>query len=593
MPSKLEQLIAGVVRSAGLEGEEKKELREELTDHIMCRWEVLMLNGQSEEQAIKDIMESFGKPEEVGKQIHRAHSRLARIPFIGQLITDPGVMFAAQLTVMHFAALVMLPIATLIVLGMFDSLLFDGQEDPAFFWLLERVGMFFFLVVLLVPALAFGRHVGRRIHTGAYAVQIAFISVLPLLVIAGMLILNKFLKGQIDAEYVSYMFRDQVNISAVVYIVVFIGVAYATARKKTTAQEKYKKIEGKPAAPIVVAGIIASIGGGIVLGVNVLFTVFAPPVGTVAVTDIQWHEPGPIIQYYDGMYTDHNKANYIAQADGAFNFTTGVTGMSMIYTTSGRRFWYGVDLYNPGQETNLYEIVDGQPVLMELPVTDFKINNISESPDGRYLYISHVSALGGTFYIYDEANKRYLPELSTILPQSWVEKSAGAASVQIDIEWISDKDATLFIIVRDNDLPLNARHRARFTLDPATLILEEYDLDADYGPLEESNSNYNPRDFSSEVQSTDGWIELDDPMVGMTKVRRHSRKGDEGEILASWFDGFSHYYTQTRDIGDGKTLLQIDGRFLVVDNDTGDMALLFEDEDFDFSGMRPFDLYIF
>lgn len=594
MPPELEKLVEDVIEKSRLSPLEKEELRRELTDHVMTRWEVLLLEGVNERDASRIIVSSFGQPDEVGRQMHLAHSRLARIPLIGPIISDPGVVFGTRLVGLHFVAMVILPFFLAVFFGGIGLAYYDTGTDNGFLSrILIMVASNMFLLAPLVPAVFIGRYAGRRYFSIRHFLTVALLSFTPYFVLFAMSWVNQLINGGFNLEYLRNFYTDELTHSALLYVVIFFIVATLTVLRTT---HRTKSVVGFVTyrKPLILAGVVAGVGLGSVVLVHVLFAVFPPPTGTVDIQDIQWTTTAPIIHYYDGA-SDEEQRNYIARADGSINYRSSTALNTMLQTNTERRFWFGSDPLHPESlDSVLFEYVDGDFVRMPLPYNGFLVSHVSESPDARFLLVASTTATEREYFLYDQQTGNYLSELFSLLPEEWVSTAHAKESFTVDIEWLEDSPAILFVIVRDNGVSAHSPHQARFTIQVPALELGSYPLDQSYGPLVHPSfqAPINPY-LKAPIMVGDMTVELTSPTVGIQKLRVVDADGKEVRVIDSWFQWFDHHFVTLYDLGDGKALLQINGRVLVADVVSGEMATLFEATPFRFGGISPFDLAIY
>lgn len=141
MDTKLQQLIASTVQASGLYDEEAAELERELKTHIQDAKRDLLFSGVQQEDIPARIIEEFGNPDAIGKQLFTVHRNLERIPWIGPFFYYVPLRGSARLFMGHI-----LSIASVFFAGPFTQRLSIGNPIGEF-----QYNQFILLICVLFP----------------------------------------------------------------------------------------------------------------------------------------------------------------------------------------------------------------------------------------------------------------------------------------------------------------------------------------------------------------------------------------------------------------------------------------------------------
>ena len=68
---RIEQFVDGIVEDLPVNEVEKKEMKEEMTQHLLEHFDELMLQGYSKDEAISTVVASFGSEKTIGKEMKK------------------------------------------------------------------------------------------------------------------------------------------------------------------------------------------------------------------------------------------------------------------------------------------------------------------------------------------------------------------------------------------------------------------------------------------------------------------------------------------------------------------------------------------
>lgn len=178
LDQKLQRLIQDTVEFSFLSLEEKEEIKKELETNLYDQAYELKLAGVSEHLIRNEIVNNFGTPKEIGRQLYKARRRFAWIPWFGPMLYYKPLQWGAKLFLVHLVGMVFSTIFFIAIASFMDGLdLMKLSENlillPGIFFIIFRI------LAIVVPNAAASWWLVRYKHITNNLFEIILFSYVP------------------------------------------------------------------------------------------------------------------------------------------------------------------------------------------------------------------------------------------------------------------------------------------------------------------------------------------------------------------------------------------------------------------------------